>query len=171
MSCFFARVSRYPPLQMGTGSVDLERRGRAAGAATLRRRGAQGCGRRALKARASTSDSPRLFERSERSERSELCGATADRAPQGSRPAGTTAAVGAENAARPWLCALGVRDEILRFAQDDGAARVTSRRHLMMIRMTAAKGMKRGLTSYGDADFSLFLRKAFIKAMGYPTTR
>src|SRR6476620_9935436 len=36
----------------------------------------------------------------------------------------------------------------------------------MMIRMTAAKGMKKGLTSYGDADFSLFLRKAFVKAMG-----
>jgi len=29
------------------------------------------------------------------------------------------------------------------------------------------KGMKKGLTSYGDLDFSLFLRKAFIKAMGY----
>ncbi len=29
-----------------------------------------------------------------------------------------------------------------------------------------ASGMKKGLTSYGDADFSLFLRKAFIKAMG-----
>ncbi len=28
-------------------------------------------------------------------------------------------------------------------------------------------GMRQGLTSYGDADFSLFLRKAFIKAMGY----
>ncbi len=28
-------------------------------------------------------------------------------------------------------------------------------------------GMRKGLTSYGDADFSLFLRKAFIKAMGY----
>ena len=84
-----------------------QRRGRAAGAATLRRRGAEGCGRRALKARASTSDSPHLFERSERSERSELCGATADRAPQGSRPAGPTAAVGAEPAARPRLCALG----------------------------------------------------------------
>jgi dihydroxy-acid dehydratase len=37
----------------------------------------------------------------------------------------------------------------------------------MMIRMTAPKGMKRGLTSYGDADFSLFLRKAFVKSMGY----
>jgi dihydroxyacid dehydratase/phosphogluconate dehydratase len=36
----------------------------------------------------------------------------------------------------------------------------------MMIRMTAPKGMKKGLTSYGDADFSLFLRKAFVKAMG-----
>ncbi|MER8550813.1 dihydroxy-acid dehydratase [Mesorhizobium sp. M0976] len=28
-------------------------------------------------------------------------------------------------------------------------------------------GMKRGLAHYGDAGFSLFLRKAFIKAMGY----
>jgi dihydroxy-acid dehydratase len=28
------------------------------------------------------------------------------------------------------------------------------------------RGMRQGLTSYGDADFSLFLRKAFIKAMG-----
>jgi dihydroxy-acid dehydratase len=28
------------------------------------------------------------------------------------------------------------------------------------------QGMRRGLTSYGDPDFSLFLRKAFIKAMG-----
>src|ERR1700681_3799094 len=30
-----------------------------------------------------------------------------------------------------------------------------------------ADGLRRGLTSYGDAQFSLFLRKAFIKAMGY----
>jgi dihydroxy-acid dehydratase len=29
------------------------------------------------------------------------------------------------------------------------------------------KGLHKGLTSYGDADFSLFLRKAFIKAAGY----
>ena len=29
------------------------------------------------------------------------------------------------------------------------------------------RGMKRGLAHYGDAGFSLFLRKAFIKAMGY----
>ena len=28
-------------------------------------------------------------------------------------------------------------------------------------------GMRRGLAQYGDAEFSLFLRKAFIKAMGY----
>lgn len=28
-------------------------------------------------------------------------------------------------------------------------------------------GLRRRLTSYGDQDFSLFLRKAFIKAMGY----
>jgi dihydroxy-acid dehydratase len=30
-----------------------------------------------------------------------------------------------------------------------------------------ADGVRKGLTSYGDAGFSLFLRKAFIKAMGY----
>ena len=29
------------------------------------------------------------------------------------------------------------------------------------------KGMRRNLTSYGDADFSLYLRQSFIKAMGY----
>ena len=29
------------------------------------------------------------------------------------------------------------------------------------------KGLRKGLTSYGDPDFSLFLRKVFIKAMGY----
>jgi dihydroxy-acid dehydratase len=28
-------------------------------------------------------------------------------------------------------------------------------------------GLRQGLTSYGDAHFSLFLRKAFIKAAGY----
>ena len=30
-----------------------------------------------------------------------------------------------------------------------------------------ATGLHKGLTNYGDAGFSLFLRKAFIKAMGY----
>src|SRR6201991_3776981 len=30
-----------------------------------------------------------------------------------------------------------------------------------------ARGMRKGLTSYGDQEFSLFLRKVFIKAMGY----
>ncbi|WP_404863238.1 IlvD/Edd family dehydratase [Georhizobium sp. MAB10] len=33
--------------------------------------------------------------------------------------------------------------------------------------MSKAKGMRKGLAGYGDAGFSLFLRKAFIKAMGY----
>jgi dihydroxy-acid dehydratase len=32
---------------------------------------------------------------------------------------------------------------------------------------TMASGLRKGLTSYGDAGFSLFLRKAFIKAMGF----
>ena len=31
----------------------------------------------------------------------------------------------------------------------------------------ADTGMRKGLTSYGDAGFSLFLRKAFIKGAGY----
>ncbi len=31
----------------------------------------------------------------------------------------------------------------------------------------AEDGLRKGLASYGDAGFSLFLRKAFIKAMGY----
>ncbi len=30
-----------------------------------------------------------------------------------------------------------------------------------------ASGMRKGLTNYGDAGFSLFLRKAFIKGAGY----
>ncbi len=34
--------------------------------------------------------------------------------------------------------------------------------------MTSSKdGLRKGLTSYGDAEFSLFLRKAFIKGAGY----
>ncbi len=36
--------------------------------------------------------------------------------------------------------------------------------------MTGGKkpsGLRKGLTAYGDAEFSLFLRTAFIKAMGY----
>ncbi|MGV3649997.1 MAG: IlvD/Edd family dehydratase [Devosia sp.] len=32
---------------------------------------------------------------------------------------------------------------------------------------SSPKGMRKGLANYGDAGFSLFLRKAFIKAMGY----
>ena len=33
--------------------------------------------------------------------------------------------------------------------------------------MSTNEGMKKGLTSYGDSGFSLFLRKAFIKGAGY----
>src|SRR5260221_13357946 len=32
---------------------------------------------------------------------------------------------------------------------------------------SSASGMRNALTSYGDAEFSLFLRKAFIKGAGY----
>ncbi|TQV92424.1 dihydroxy-acid dehydratase [Cordyceps javanica] len=35
------------------------------------------------------------------------------------------------------------------------------------IREGSSAGLRRGLTSYGDAHFSLFLRKVFIKALGY----
>lgn len=31
----------------------------------------------------------------------------------------------------------------------------------------SASGLRQGLTSYGDTHFSLFLRKVFIKALGY----
>jgi dihydroxy-acid dehydratase len=33
--------------------------------------------------------------------------------------------------------------------------------------ITSTSGLRHGLTSYGDAHFSLFLRKVFIKALGY----
>jgi dihydroxy-acid dehydratase len=33
--------------------------------------------------------------------------------------------------------------------------------------ITSTSGLRQGLTSYGDAHFSLFLRKVFIKALGY----
>lgn len=33
--------------------------------------------------------------------------------------------------------------------------------------VTSTSGLRQGLTSYGDAHFSLFLRKVFIKALGY----
>lgn len=33
--------------------------------------------------------------------------------------------------------------------------------------ITSTCGLRQGLTSYGDAHFSLFLRKVFIKALGY----
>src|SRR5919201_3420581 len=30
-----------------------------------------------------------------------------------------------------------------------------------------ARGLARGLTNYGDADFSLYLRRSFAKSIGY----
>src|SRR3954471_17252511 len=36
-----------------------------------------------------------------------------------------------------------------------------------MTKQDDASGMRKGLTNYGDAGFSLFLRKAFIKGAGY----
>jgi len=67
----------------------LQRCVRAGCGAPVRRRGAQGSWPRAQ--RASKTDSSRLFERRERSERSELSDGPRDRAPQGSRRAAPTA--------------------------------------------------------------------------------
>jgi dihydroxy-acid dehydratase len=36
-----------------------------------------------------------------------------------------------------------------------------------MAKPKSKSGMRKGLTAYGDEEFSLFMRKAFIKAMGY----
>jgi dihydroxy-acid dehydratase len=36
-----------------------------------------------------------------------------------------------------------------------------------MAKKPTRTGMRKGLTAYGDEEFSLFLRKAFVKAMGY----
>src|SRR5690349_17696326 len=33
--------------------------------------------------------------------------------------------------------------------------------------LSVTTGLRKGLTNYGDSEFSLFLRKAFIKAKGY----
>lgn len=33
--------------------------------------------------------------------------------------------------------------------------------------ISSTSGLRQGLTSYGDAHFSLFLRKVFVKALGY----
>ena len=49
-----------------------------------------------------------------------------------------------------------------------GSARTRQRQATTkMTDETTPRGMRKGLTRYGDEDFSLFLRKAFIKAMGY----
>ena len=37
----------------------------------------------------------------------------------------------------------------------------------LSVPLVSGAGLRQGLTAYGDAHFSLFLRKAFIKALGY----
>ena len=83
------RAQRQPSPGLAGGSAAFDGRGApsprqgcgpASAGVSRRRRGTQPWGRRAQ--RASSTDSPRLFERSERSERSELCGATPGRVPQ-----------------------------------------------------------------------------------------
>ncbi|KAK1633820.1 dehydratase [Colletotrichum phormii] len=51
--------------------------------------------------------------------------------------------------------------------KEDGKAPVTGDYDLSTPIDPNAAGLRQGLTSYGDAHFSLFLRKVFIKALGY----
>jgi hypothetical protein len=78
-------------LRRGTPRCPGKAVGGCASAATLRGAEERRVEAGARAARASTSDSRRLSERSERRERSEFRRAASSRAPQGSRPAGPTA--------------------------------------------------------------------------------
>lgn len=51
--------------------------------------------------------------------------------------------------------------------RQDAQRRETSDYDLETPIPAASTGLRQGLTSYGDAHFSLFLRKVFIKALGY----
>ncbi|EXJ76412.1 dihydroxy-acid dehydratase [Cladophialophora psammophila CBS 110553] len=48
-----------------------------------------------------------------------------------------------------------------------GSGSSTSKDYDLSQPITSTSGLRSGLTSYGDAHFSLFLRKVFIKALGY----
>ena len=110
---FAAAVTGHPPAALPVARNHSQRasntsvplRKGVAGRRAQRLCGAEERRARGLRAqRATPSDLPLVFERRERSERSELCGRPRDRAPQGSRAAGPTAAVEAKHAARPRLC-------------------------------------------------------------------
>ena len=47
------------------------------------------------------------------------------------------------------------------------ATRLASADYDLSRPIQSSSGLRQGLTSYGDAHFSVFLRKAFIKALGY----
>lgn len=49
---------------------------------------------------------------------------------------------------------------------EDGSSS-TAQDYNLSQRLDSTSGLRSGLTSYGDAHFSLFLRKVFIKALGY----
>ena len=51
--------------------------------------------------------------------------------------------------------------------QGQGPAAASNSDYDLSAPITSATGLRQGLTSYGDAHFSLFLRKVFIKALGY----
>ena len=95
--------------------------------------------RRRARKRASTSDLPRLFERSERSERSELCAEAAlTEHRRGPAPAGPPAQ-SARSAARPRLCALGGRARSFASLRMRAAFKVARSRHLWGSEVTAPK--------------------------------
>lgn len=52
-------------------------------------------------------------------------------------------------------------------AQDEVTHYPPSKDYDLSTPITSTSGLRQGLTSYGDAHFSLFLRKVFIKALGY----
>ncbi|EAW08004.1 putative dihydroxy-acid dehydratase [Aspergillus clavatus NRRL 1] len=51
--------------------------------------------------------------------------------------------------------------------QDTKAERPPNQDYDLSAPISSNSGLRQGLTSYGDAHFSLFLRKVFIKALGY----
>lgn len=52
-------------------------------------------------------------------------------------------------------------------AESNKAAAFPNRDYDLSTDITSKTGLRQGLTSYGDPHFSIFLRKVFIKALGY----
>lgn len=56
---------------------------------------------------------------------------------------------------------------VVQMEESQGTKSLTSPDYDLSQPITSSSGLRQGLTSYGDAHFSLFLRKVFIKALGY----